>query len=101
MSLIAQNYYLTSKNWLQILVNYLFCHLILHIHSKDFVEFEIQHQEQTIASKQELGQEKEFFVSRLLLMSLERIKYVLSSYLHARLRKVSGQIFVFIFFIVY
>ena len=56
------------------------------------VELDIEERESDIESKQEKGQENEYFLSRMLLMAVERTKYLLSSYLHTRLSKVVSQL---------
>ena len=51
-------------------------------------EADIQEHEAKIEERQQAGKDAEYFASRVLLMGLERTKYLLSSYLHSRLAKI-------------
>lgn len=52
------------------------------------IESEIQEHEGRIEEMEESGDARNYFQSRILMMGLERTKYLLSSYLHARLSKI-------------
>ena len=51
-------------------------------------ENEIREHEEKIEEMEESGDNRNYFHSRILLMGLERTKYLLSTYLHARIAKI-------------